>query len=136
MAIDFEGKCMIITDLKEMAACVLATGSRVICNPAPTDTDEDFALYISESAEWIMEVADDLGYERDGGEAYDSLLELDDGGFVSFRKGNVNYIVTTSQDLWDRFEIATGAAKALNLVNKEDRIKLFQYILYEADFHW
>jgi hypothetical protein len=51
------------------------------------------------------------------------------GEFISFRKGTENYIVTENPDFYADYVKATEGAKALNLLNKEDRIKLFQAIM-------
>lgn len=50
--------------------------------------------------------------------------------FVSFRKAKVNIIATESTEFFSKFLVATEIAKLLNLVDKTDRVKLFQYILY------
>lgn len=45
-------------------------------------------------------------------------------------KGDVNLIVTQDNKFYDRFMAATSVAKRLNLLDKADRIALFQAVLY------
>lgn len=105
-------------------------GSRVTCIPAPTDTDEDYILRVK-----------DIG-------VVDALLQMDEwvfGGskippdvnyiapdewFASYTKGEVNLIITASDQFYRRFVAATSIAKRLNLLEKPDRIALFQAVLY------
>lgn len=47
------------------------------------------------------------------------------GDFQAFRKGEENWIVTEDEEFYTSYVKATEGAKALNLLNKEDRIKLF-----------
>jgi len=111
-----------------------AVGSRVTCNPPPTDTDYDILVYVphdlpapggsllcfesswSPPSDWKKE-----------GFTGDSMYP---DGFESYRKGDVNLIITRNPDFWDRFIAATHVAKRLNLLNKDDRIALFQAVLY------
>lgn len=94
-----------------------ATGSRVICDPPPDDTDYDVV---------VLKVApiDLTGWtcESACGEYVPQ--------FVSYRRGKVNLIVTDDAEFYDRFVAATRVAKRLNLLKKEDRIALFQAVLY------
>lgn len=100
------------------------TGSRYICNPPPTDTDEDTVVLASP------------GYEeallKNGFKSSTNELEYDTlGAFVSWRKGDENFIVTTNKQFYDNFVKATKLAKNLNLLKKEDRVILFQALLYD-----
>jgi hypothetical protein len=105
--------------------CVLKshpTGSRYICNPAPTDTDNDTVFLVNGYHDWVSILLND-GWE-DCGKQY----EGHDAEFRAFRKGEENYIVTEDIQFYLSYLKATEGAKALNLLNKEDRIKLFQAI--------
>jgi hypothetical protein len=42
----------------------------------------------------------------------------------------VNYIITPSEDFFDKFCAATISAKEMNLLDKQDRIKHFRKYLY------
>lgn len=103
-----------------------SVGSRVTCNPPPMDTDEDVLVLV----DWldIHRALDGLrveGWERGTEFSVDHQPE-----FYSLGKGNVNVILTDSQHWFDRFLLATRVATKLNLLNKDDRITLFQAILY------
>lgn len=102
--------------------CVIqkwATGSRYICNPAPTDTDNDTVFLVNGFHPW-----DDMlkaeGFEPCGDYAGEE--------FEAYRKGEENYIITEDPEFFLSYVKATEAAKALNLLEKEDRIKLFQTV--------
>lgn len=96
------------------------TGSRYICNPPPTDTDNDTIFLVNGYYDYEEFLLND-GWEPCG-DGYP------DGDFLAFRKGEENYIVTEDEELFLSYVKATEGAKALNLLNKEDRIKLFQAV--------
>ena len=108
------------------------TGSRYICNPPPMDTDNDTIYLVNGYYDWETSLIRS-GWERSGD------YNLEAYGFVSLRKGEENFIITEDPDWYKNFVLATEGAKALNLTNKEDRIKLFQAIqdehfrLYEIE---
>lgn len=123
-------------DVADFAERIAKTGSRVICNPAPTDTDIDFVVQVS-SRMWntfdILDLLDTKGYTHNTGESntYNNMLSFDrEDGFMSFRKGEVNYIITPSKVFFENFCLATICARELNLTDKDDRIKLFRKFLY------
>ena len=105
------------------------TGSRIICNPPPTDTDYDILIRVPETklGEFTC-VAGDAGWKHEGAEHSHKYEECRD--FLSLRKGAFNLIVTDSEDFYRKFDAATHVAKRLNLLNKQDRIALFQAVLY------
>ena len=102
------------------------TGSRYICSPAPTDTDED----------WIA--LDQLGRLRRALEAEGFRLNTDEDlyenlpDFFAYRLGEFNVVVTEERAFYDRFVAATELAKVRNILGKPERIALFQSILYGA----
>lgn len=171
-----------------------ASGSRVICDPAPTDTDEDFlclvdvstlkafedrlilegfkiggsgqhkqpvwhyrkrisnvwqnqttgellelevGIYPPEDQTWncvniIRESVEDKPQERE------SLLEFPDfldttktGVFRSWKKDDLNLILTCSTEYYDNFYKATKLASRLNLLDKSDRIALFEAVCFD-----
>lgn len=99
------------------------TGSRVICDPAPEDTDEDWVIYPENYQHYV----DDL--LSDGWETYNNVNYVGEL-FTSLRKGDLNYIVVSTGEMYNKFVLATKVAKRLNLLKKEERILLFQAILY------
>lgn len=110
------------------------SGSQVICDPAPKDSDHDYFVL---NRMWDYRTPEDLWgrsytldfilrvlfkFERCSLEEYESK----DFNFISYRNGKVNVIV-----LYDRMEyaqtlLATRIAKKRNLLDKEDRVKLFE----------
>lgn len=105
--------------------CILKshpTGSRYICNPAPTDTDNDTVFLVNGFYDWVNTLRNE-GWE-DCGPDYEET-----GRFRAFRKGEENFICTEEEDFYLSYVKATEGAKALNLLNKEDRIKLFHTVL-------
>jgi hypothetical protein len=104
---------------------ITPVGSRVTCVPAPVGTDQDYLMRVSVGRS--KAVADALA--RDAWEFGGSLHPTNNlSGWASFRKGEENIILTWDEDFHAAFLIGTEAAKALNLLNKEDRILLFQAI--------
>lgn len=103
-------------------------GSRVTCNPPPVETDED----------WLIWAPSDLTSELTaGGFVVEGLPGFytgnDNGNFVSFRRAEINAITTPDFEWYRKFCRATALAKRFNLMLKEDRIALFQVILYEVE---
>ena len=107
------------------------TGSREICNPHPMDTDFDVIALASEKCQQLgmedlvavlrvvgFSITEDLNYP------------LDQSAFVSCRHGKLNLLVTCDEGFYDKFVEATELAKERNLLHREDRVKLFQWILY------
>lgn len=103
-------------------------GSRVTCNPPPVDTDEDWlVLTFGDVAENMREA----GFSQDGSPQF--YTGNDNGGFRSWRRGDLNIVTTESQEFYERFITATDLAKRFNLLAKADRIALFQAVLYGVD---
>lgn len=102
-------------------------GSRVTCNPPPVNTDQDYlALVVGDPYQAMTEA----GFTQDGSPEF--YTGNDKGGFRSWRRGNVNIITTEDSVFYDKFMKATYLAKRLNLLDKADRIALFQVILYDV----
>lgn len=107
-------------------------GSRVTCNPAPTDTDQDILVLVSDMwgfRDYILDGSDPYGL--DGSMILDSQFPLEaDDRFSSYSKGDVNLIVTEDPVFYQKFIAASSVAKRLNLLQKPDRLALFQAVLY------
>ncbi|WP_181950862.1 hypothetical protein [Aurantiacibacter spongiae] len=73
------------------------------------------------------------GFTQDGSPEF--YTGNDNGGFRSWRRGDLNIVTTTSSEFYDRFETATELAKRFNLLDKADRIALFQAVLYGVPWH-
>ena len=117
---------------------VTAVGSRVTCNPPPTTTDRDWLVLVSED-KFDFFAAELLA---DGWVVGGSMIPNDENylpesvRFNSFTKTidgtPENLIVTVSEEFHRRFLAASAVAKRLNLLDKADRIALFQAVLYGA----
>ena len=102
------------------------TGSRYICDPAPTDTDEDYVCLANNAT---LDTLRREGFEQNTEES--RYAEMPD--FIAFRLGEFNVIVTEDAQFYALFVEATEEAKRLNLMEKGERIELFQKILYGVD---
>lgn len=115
-------------------ACWLPVGSRVTCNPAPTDTDEDHLLLVANPESWMALNADLINHGWVIGGSKPVLVDehdfSPDEAFTSYTRGHLNLIVTTSLVFFDKFVAATAVARRLNVLDKADRIALFQAVLY------
>lgn len=108
-------------------------GSRVTCNPPPVDTDQDVLVYVdAERANQFVFEMENIGFVVELGEGYaaDALNSEESDRFQSYRLGDVNLIVTVDEKFYKRFAFATATAKRGNLMLKEERIALFQAVLY------
>lgn len=128
-------------ELSAMECKVEPCGSRVTCDPAPTDTDQDYLVQMPNRNGTISKAVSLLsgaGFRWEGGEHY----QMAAGDFMSWRLGNINLIVTANANFAQRHRAATYVCKRLNLLNKQDRISLFQAVLYgnqwngEAETAW
>jgi hypothetical protein len=106
-------------------------GSRVTCSPAPVGTDRDFLVFIaSKDRDDISRVVNCLyaaGFEWEGNAHYQDMAKND---FMSWRKDDLNLIVSANEQFVRRHKAATALCTRLNLMNKPDRIALFQAVLY------
>lgn len=101
------------------------TGSRYICNPPVMDTDEDYICFIFEDDKLTKAGFDKTSSE---GEEYEGLSE-----FTTWRYKHYNLVVTENREFFDLFVSATEKAKEKNILDKNERIKLFQEVLYGND---
>jgi hypothetical protein len=115
----------------EMVAEMSPTGSREICNPPPTETDQDYIVLVKEDffGDFICELGS-VDWETEGSEIFDEYDPARGPEWKSMRHGEVNIIATPDAQFYRRFVAATEFAKKLNLLEKADRITLFQAVLY------
>jgi len=110
----------------ELCSRIEPVGSRVTCNPAPTDTDADYLAFV-QPALWDQLHA---ALDANGFESHPAYETPESPPFASFRNGAVNVIATCEEWFFNRFMAATSIAKRFNLLRKDDRIALFQAVLY------
>lgn len=121
----------ILDVIKLLCEKIEPVGSRVTCNPAPTDTDQDYLVLVKGSKLYkLFEILKIRDYTCGG--SCPNNFEDSDGGFQSFKNksGDINYIITTSKVFFKRFMAASSVAKRFNLLKKDDRITLFDAVLY------
>lgn len=108
---------------------IIPVGSRRTCNPAPTDTDNDFlVLWLSKNMQQLDELLEHNGFTCDESDAYD--FDEGDSAFVSYKRASINLICCVDAEFFEQFLLATAVAKKLNLLDKSHRVTLFQAILY------
>lgn len=113
-------------------------GSRVTCNPPPTNTDQD-VLVLTDKDLFDTHLKPRLvehNFDNDGSDCGDisEYLGAEELTFQSFSHGDLNLIITFSDQFYRRFLAATSIAKMLNLMSKDHRIALFQAVLYGNAF--
>ncbi len=113
-----------VYEWKTIAKTWVPVGSRIVCDPAPTDTDEDFlVLDLDKSlSEWLSE----SGWE------YGGSLHSEDT-FASFKKGHVNVICALTEKEYNSFILATNVCRELNLQDKWKRIMVHDAVMYGID---
>ena len=104
------------------------TGSSYICNPPVTNTDVDEMFLVDDLQEVNFQLTG-LGWTKCGLE--EETYQDKPSHWAAYRKENMNALLTTDLKYFMNFFKATEEAKHLNLLNKEDRIALFQKILGE-----
>ena len=102
------------------------TGSRVICPGAVSDSSYLDYMFFVMSLKHAVKTLEELGfatfaYTKDDFESYQ---------FLSLRRGLINVLLTASSDFFEDFKLATRVATKLGLTHKDDRVTLFQAILY------
>ena len=128
----------ILSTLEKIGCRVEPCGSRVTCSPPPIDTDADYLVQIlpaSNIQDAVASVVNELsgsGFQWEGSEHYQDAA----GEFMSWRSDdNVNFIVTADPIFAERHRAATALCKRLNLLDKQDRIALFQAVLYGVEWN-
>jgi hypothetical protein len=128
-----ENRRMTTEQMVEGIIDIAKTGSTVICDPAPTDTDEDWIVLTEDSIK-LRKTLLAMGFKPDSDKHYedsefDSYSLYEDDGFFSIGKPKrKNYIVTESKRLFKAFVFATEVGRRLNIQDKRDRIDLFTIV--------
>lgn len=125
MSLQLPGHCPTPTSIE-------ACGSRVTCSPPPMNTDRDWLVLVA-GDDWaaFCQALESSGWEVGGSQIPNEANTLAPADrFNSFTLGEENIIATCSAEFFRKFMAATSVAKRLNLLDKEDRIALFQAVLY------
>lgn len=109
-------------------------GSQVTCNPSPPLSESDLDIIVLVKSGRYTDAVNALladGFEGGGSIIADehNRVPVNDR-FESFKKSPVNIILTESETFYQRFLAGTSVAKRLNLLDKADRVALFQAVLY------
>jgi hypothetical protein len=99
---------------------IKATGSRVTKSGWTNESDWDYVIF-----DPGMKLESEL--MKDGWELGGSGEELD-RCFSSLKKGQVNFILVKSEDIWKKWIIATNLIKAMDPKTKEERVGIFDTV--------
>ena len=107
-----------------LALAVEPYGSRIVCNPAPTDTDEDWIILAQNP--YVDERLVKIGFRRTdrdyGHEGHGHPIH-------SYRREELNILVTTDREFFRRTMEATRLATRFNLLDKADRVALHEVLV-------
>lgn len=126
-------------DLGGLKHEVIPTGSRFNCIPPVLNTDEDYLVWAPRRIDLDLLFAGystaiaPVSQKSNQTTAADSIPKnngVDDTRFVSWRKGDINLIVTEHEEFFNKHKIAGYVCKRLNLTDKKDRILVYHAILY------
>lgn len=120
----------VVDGLTKIGCEVTPCGSRVTCNPPPVGTDADYLVACADDDNAVRAVINTLsgaGFQWEGSEHYQHTAR---SGFMSWRRGEDNFIVIADTSLVQRHKAATALCRRLNLLDKADRIAAFRAILY------
>jgi hypothetical protein len=116
----------IIEQLSDGDYVMVPVGSRRTCNPPPTDTDDDYLVLCNDAKQAVRSLKE-LGFEPP--ENIAEYVALHSCSFTSLRFGELNFIVTDDVEWFDKFLTASYFAKKYNVMNKADRIELFDSVM-------
>lgn len=121
-------------DLVVLGCAVEACGSRVTCREVPAGSDYDYLVEAHQGAiSDIVLLLSQAGWNWEGhSEHYQSVASSD---FMSWRREDVNLIITANAEFARRHRAATKVCTRLNLMDKADRIALFQAVLYGNEWN-
>ena len=115
--------------LEAIGCTVELCGSRVTCSVVPETSDWDYRVEIPDDERIYEQTLDALPDEwvMEGGEHYDKGIRYT---FHSFRRGNVNLLVSMNAAWCERHRVATHICRQLDILHKPNRIMVFQAVLY------
>lgn len=105
-------------------AKIWSVGSQTIEGASTPDSDHDFLVFT-----WspIPHVYSSIGCDLEWGSEH---YEPSNGKFNSWRSNDVNFIATYDTHFCRNFLIANSVAQKLGLKSRDDRVALFQAVLY------
>lgn len=114
-------------EITELCVACIAVGSRAVCNPPPTDTDQDVLCLVDDSD------MDDLClWLIDHDWSYEGVNYLT-SNFESYRKEvngtEINLIITGDEEWFDKFIDASILCQKENALNKKRRIEIFDSVM-------
>lgn len=116
---------MELLGLAPMVERIFPTESRIICDPPVLNSDSDWVVLVKDTEAFHIQAITEGWIPPTSGDGHSQVP-----GFNSYRRGVDNLIVTSDAEWFEAFDVATYAAKKLNLLNKNDRITLFQAVMY------
>ncbi len=123
-----------LTYLESLGCEITPCGSRVTCsNPRP-EADEDYLVFVPcEVTNEFMSTLAQAGFHWEGNVHYRDAAQT----FMSWRNpdGNVNLIISQSAQFIADHKKATAVCKRLDVADKNDRIAVFQGLLY-GNWDW
>lgn len=119
--------------LRAARCTVTPCGSRVTCRPEPVFSDYDYLVFCPDAraVSQAVSIMSSHGFLWEGSEHYQNAAA---SGFMSWRGGEVNLIVTGDPEFAARHAVATKLCSRLNLMDKQDRIAVFQAVLYAKEW--
>lgn len=123
----------LLTELNDYVVAAVPVGSRVTCNPPPTDTDQDILCLVEED---ILEEFETYLMEENWEFEGEDYAGTKKGDFMSWRGDfdgtEYNLIITTEEKWFDSFMDATFSCKEKNLMTKAERIAEFDKFMPKA----
>lgn len=105
-------------------------GSRVMCNPAPTDTDDDYDyVFLMPSNDALQTLNSELSKDWTLGGSK-AIHNQGNNIFYSWKKNELNVIVTANYEWFNKMYCATKVCAVLNEPSKERRVMIFKAIVY------
>jgi hypothetical protein len=105
------------------------SGSRIL-SPDESTPETDFDIAVCCHPDALSDVVYRItmnSFKLESSEHYKGLAA---GGFVSFRKGMINLVLTTDAGFYRKHQLATELGARLGLVGKPARIAWFRRVLY------
>lgn len=99
------------------------TGSRYLCNPPTTDTDQDVVTVFDKDLNERLIAAGFEPSKPDDGSMYPNSSVAQ-----CYRKDAYNIIAVTAQKDYDNWRKASALAMHMNLLEKHQRVALFQFV--------